>query len=157
MLLAMSSKKPYPRALDTAGVQKHLRQAALRASLNSRRLELTADVHDRLRERREIGVQSGGDVVEGSDAAVEANLQLALLEMRAQTLTNVDQAIARLDAGTYGSCFECDEDIAEARLLALPFAVRCRDCQEKRERRAAPRRSGTTGTVRFGPEIQTAG
>jgi DnaK suppressor protein len=45
----------------------------------------------------------------------------------------VDAALHRLEEGTYGNCFECGEEIAEARLRALPFAMRCKDCEEARE------------------------
>ena len=44
-----------------------------------------------------------------------------------------DEALGRLDAGKYGSCFECTREIAERRLRALPFAVRCQACEERRE------------------------
>jgi DnaK suppressor protein len=39
----------------------------------------------------------------------------------------------RLEEGAYGNCFECGEEISHPRLRALPFAVRCRDCEEARE------------------------
>ena len=39
----------------------------------------------------------------------------------------------RLEQGDYGYCFDCGEEIAEKRLRALPFAVRCKDCEEARE------------------------
>jgi len=45
----------------------------------------------------------------------------------------VAAALRRLDEGSYGDCFECGEEIAEPRLRALPFAVRCKDCEEARE------------------------
>jgi DnaK suppressor protein len=48
-------------------------------------------------------------------------------------LTQIDTALRRLDEGLYGNCFECGDGIAEARLRALPFAVRCRDCEQSRE------------------------
>jgi DnaK suppressor protein len=41
--------------------------------------------------------------------------------------------LARLEEGRYGLCFECGDEISEARLRALPFAVRCKDCEEARE------------------------
>jgi DnaK suppressor protein len=53
--------------------------------------------------------------------------------MKSETLNKVDAALRRLEDGTYGDCFECGEEIAEARLRALPFAVRCKDCEEARE------------------------
>ena len=54
--------------------------------------------------------------------------------MRAETLARIDEALARLDAGQYGLCFDCAGEIAERRLRALPFAVRCQACEERRER-----------------------
>ena len=42
-------------------------------------------------------------------------------------------ALRRLEEGTFGYCFECGEEISERRLRALPFAVRCKDCEEARE------------------------
>ena len=62
------------------------------------------------------------------------DMDRALLQMRAETLNRIDDAISRLDDGNYGRCFECDAEIAAPRLRALPFAVRCRTCEEQRER-----------------------
>jgi DnaK suppressor protein len=53
--------------------------------------------------------------------------------MKAETLKKIDTALRRIGEGTYGECFECGEKIPEARLRALPFAVRCRDCEDARE------------------------
>jgi len=53
--------------------------------------------------------------------------------MKAETLQKINEALARLEEGKYGYCFECGEEIAEQRLRALPFAVRCKDCEEARE------------------------
>ena len=55
------------------------------------------------------------------------------------------RANSRLDEGAYGDCFQCGDEIAQARLRALPFAVRCKDCEEaletaeERERHVAQR------------------
>jgi RNA polymerase-binding transcription factor DksA len=64
-------------------------------------------------------------MVEDSDDDGRQGLDLTLLEMRSSTLTAIDDAIRRLDAGRYGCCPECDRTIAERRLRALPFTVRC--------------------------------
>jgi DnaK suppressor protein len=53
--------------------------------------------------------------------------------MKAETLQKINEALARLEDGKYGFCFECGDEIAEQRLRALPFAVRCKDCEEARE------------------------
>ena len=52
---------------------------------------------------------------------------------RTDRQTTINEALSRLDEGTYGHCFECAEEIAQPRLRALPFAVRCKDCEEARE------------------------
>ena len=51
----------------------------------------------------------------------------------APTLSKIDEALGRLEEGAYGNCFECGSQISEQRLRALPFAVRCKDCEEARE------------------------
>ncbi len=55
--------------------------------------------------------------------------------MKAETLDQINQALSRLDEGAYGYgyCLECGEEIPELRLRALPFAIRCKDCEEALE------------------------
>jgi DnaK suppressor protein len=53
--------------------------------------------------------------------------------MKAETLKKIDAALRRLGEGAYGDCFECGNEIAPARLRALPFAARCKNCEETRE------------------------
>jgi len=60
-------------------------------------------------------------------------VDFTLMQMKSDTLSKIDDAIRRLEAGSYGVCTECGADIAPARLAALPFAERCRDCQERQE------------------------
>jgi DnaK suppressor protein len=64
-------------------------------------------------------------------------LDFALIEMKSQTLARINDALLRLEEGSYGMCSDCDEEIGRARLQALPFAERCRDCQQVREEIAA--------------------
>ena len=52
-------------------------------------------------------------------------------------LIKIDASLAKLDENTYGICEDCDEPIMPGRLLVLPFAIRCRDCQEIEEEREA--------------------
>ena len=111
-----------------------MRDTELRAMLTERLRLLQDDVQGRIREGRSDRPTDVGDMVEYSDAATQSDIELALLQMRAEALVRVEEALARLDSGQYGTCFACGEDIAEPRLRALPFAVRCRACEEKRER-----------------------
>jgi DnaK suppressor protein len=76
------------------------------------------------------------DQGETSEVDIQEDIELALIQMKAETLNKINEALARLEAGRYGFCFECGEEISEARLRALPFAVRCKDCEEARENAA---------------------
>lgn len=49
------------------------------------------------------------------------------------TLQLVNEALLRIEAGTYGQCLDCEEDMQQRRLEAVPWARFCRACQEKRE------------------------
>ena len=60
--------------------------------------------------------------------------------MKGETLQRVREALVRLDAGEYGYCVECEGEIAEKRLRALPFAVRCTACEESHEQQTASSR-----------------
>ena len=109
------------------------RNADLRRMLTSRRDALRVEVESGIRVGRNGRPKEGGDNLEDSDAATQGDITLSLLQMRAEMLTRIEQALVRLDAGRYGTCFECEEDIPEARLRALPFAVRCQSCEGQRE------------------------
>lgn len=110
-----------------------IRNADLRHMLSQRRREIRADVRNHVRDRRADDVKDVHDELDDSEADIQADLRLALLQMRSETLIRIDEALARLDAGQYGSCSECAGEIAEQRLRALPFAVRCQTCEGRRE------------------------
>jgi RNA polymerase-binding transcription factor len=56
-----------------------------------------------------------------------------MIEVAAETLRPVELALVRLEPGWYGTCVDCGEPIATARLFALPFAARCQACETVRE------------------------
>ena len=62
-----------------------------------------------------------------------ADLGIALIEMSAEALRRIDDAVARLATGAYGCCAECGHEISQKRLAALPFAERCRECEDTHE------------------------
>jgi DnaK suppressor protein len=55
-------------------------------------------------------------------------------------LKQIDDALERMDEGTYGVCESCGLEIAEERLEAMPFSRLCRDCQQDEEREAKSQR-----------------
>jgi DnaK suppressor protein len=118
------------KAVATAG-----RLEDVKASLESRRWQLAHDLRDKMRTVRSDGVTDRDvvDAAERSEADIQDDLGFAVLQLTAATLEKVDAALRRIEEGDYGECFECGGAIAGARLRALPFAVRCRDCEAGRE------------------------
>jgi len=114
------------------------RYSELKQMLDARRRELQAEVQGKMRDVREEGTWGGKlnevlDAVESSEADIQEDIEFALIQMKSETLNKVNDALVRLEHGNYGYCFDCAEEIAEKRLRALPFAVRCKDCEEARE------------------------
>jgi len=119
-----------------------VRHADLRQMLQDRRREMRGDVQSRLYDVRADGPNAVLDEGEHSEVDIQDEIELALIQMRAETLVRIDEALVRIDAGEYGLCVECDEEILEPRLRALPFAVRCTACEESREQSDARERRG---------------
>ena len=113
------------------------RYAELSKMLLERRSQLQAEVQGKMRDVRAEGLSGKMsevlDAVESSEADIQEDIEFALIQMKSETLTKVNDALTRLEHGNYGYCFECGEEIAEKRLRALPFAVRCKDCEAQRE------------------------
>jgi DnaK suppressor protein len=108
------------------------RYRLLKAMLEERRRE----VQDKLRSLRETLPVEASVVRDAEEQSVDdfvTEVDMALMQMKSETLSKIDQAIARLEDGTYGVCQECDGEISAARLKALPFAPLCRNCQEDAE------------------------
>lgn len=113
--------------------QGPVRHAEFSHALRQRRRAMQDDIRRRIRDGRSGGPREGRDEVDRSDAATEGDLGLALLQMSAATVARIDEALGRLDAGTFGVCIECEETISDKRLRALLFAVRCQTCEIRRE------------------------
>jgi len=113
------------------------RYVELKRILEERRREILSEVQEKMRDVRAVGASGEGqgvlDAAETSEADIQDDIELALIQMKSETLHKIEEALARLDEQTYGYCFECGDEISERRLRALPFAVRCKDCEEARE------------------------
>jgi DnaK suppressor protein len=113
------------------------RYSELKRILEERRREIMDQVQEKIRDVRSEGANnpSAGvlDAAESSEADIQDDIEFALIQMKAETLNKIEEALRRLEDGTFGYCFECGEEISERRLRALPFAVRCKECEEARE------------------------
>jgi DnaK suppressor protein len=113
--------------------------AELRGQLGTEAAALRADI-----ERAESDIASRlGDAVgdAGDDQAdvgaktFEREHEIALTHNSRELLAQNERAIARIEAGTYGTCESCGEPIGKARLQAFPRATLCVSCKQREERR----------------------
>jgi len=128
------------REIQQAGSDKssRTRYSELKQMLQERQREIQAEVQGKMRNVRAEGTWCGKlnevlDAVESAEADIQEDIEFALVQMKSETLNKINDALVRLEQGDYGNCFDCGEEIAEKRLRALPFAVRCKDCEEARE------------------------
>jgi RNA polymerase-binding protein DksA len=125
MVLPWSIRVAYHRAVETRD------SGAIRAALLEERARLLGD--------REETIVAPDQMTYGSQAAAASQVfaqqrDLALRDRADHQLVLVDEALARLDAGTFGTCVRCGREIPDERLEALPWAPRCIDCQRLADR-----------------------
>ena len=135
----MSKRKVVAASATSAqeGRGNQERYDELRRMLEDRRREILNEVQSKIKDVRSEGTANLTtgvvDAEETSVSDIQEDIELALIQMKAETLTRVNEALERLNAGNYGRCNECGDEISPQRLRALPFAVRCKDCEEARE------------------------
>ena len=111
--------------------------AEVRQRLTAERKRLQEDIFQRTQGTEAVTStnslsDSGGapsDQVDEADMASASERNQAMLRNSQALLNQVDGALARLDAGTYGVCRRCGKEINPRRLEALPYATLCVDCQ----------------------------
>jgi DnaK suppressor protein len=138
------------------GPTKRIRWNELKKILEDRHRALTNEVHGSIRDARTDGNRGCQVLDEGesSEVDIQDDIEFALIQMKSEALNRIETALRRINDGTYGGCLECGGEIAEARLRALPFAIRCKDCEEahetsaQRERIMAQRHGSST--IAFG-------
>ena len=121
-------KQPAPR--PGSGEKRKLRQL-----LEARRKQLTVEMQGMMRDvRAGRAEERAADEQDVAESYQRSDVDLAVVQMKAETVARIDAALRRVDAGTYGRCVECEDPIAFERLRALPFALRCTSCEQSRER-----------------------
>lgn len=116
-------------------------------ALRHRRSELLAQVRAELAASDEQHLADlAGKVHDAGDESVAdllADLDAARIDRQVEELRHIQQALARMVEGSYGTCGDCGENIALARLEAQPAASRCIACQDRHDHAsgaaAAPR------------------
>lgn len=96
-----------------------------KATLEARRADLVKrleKIEDRLDDPKDPDVEERATERE-EDEVLEFQGNSGLKEIQA-----IDDALSRIENGSYGTCFSCDKPISEERLDAVPYTTRCRDC-----------------------------
>jgi DnaK suppressor protein len=86
-------------------------------------------------EVEEIAAGSDNHLAETATATLGREIDYTLEENSGEVLHQIDAALKRIDAGTYGTCSSCRSEIAPERLEAYPWASLCIDCKRSTERR----------------------
>ena len=74
-----------------------------------------------------------GDWIDQSSQESDVHVRLALKQTDSKLLRAIEEAIHRIDQGGYGICMECENEIAPARLEAVPWTRVCIDCKVKQQ------------------------
>jgi DnaK suppressor protein len=72
-----------------------------------------------------------GDMADQASGNNEVHIQLKLKQTDAKILQAIEEALGRIEKGTYGVCRDCGEQISPARLKAIPWTRVCITCKEK--------------------------
>lgn len=83
------------------------------------------------------------DIVDLATSDLTLNLNVEIRERERHLMTKIDEALSRIEDGTFGTCEECGESIQEARLQVRPvttLCIKCKEEQEQLEKRGAGRR-----------------
>lgn len=119
----------------------------LKKMLLAKKAQLLAKLREEMASHR--GGDAGSDEKKGSlslsdrlPLGHDEEIEYAVVDRRAEMLTQIEMALKKMEEGTYGRCEVCDGEIKPARLTAHPFAVRCTACQEAWERERQTAASG---------------
>jgi len=97
------------------------------------RTEIARELRKYDDERFGLIASNVADSAELSIADVIGDVYLAEIERDVSELRDVESALKRISAGTYGTCIDCAQEIAPMRLEFNPHAARCLNCQENSE------------------------
>jgi DnaK suppressor protein len=103
--------------------------------LERKQAELTGG----LQHREGITIEKSADQMDEIQYATERDLAVLNVDRDSKLLRQVKAALTRIQAGTFGTCCDCEETIRPKRLAAVPWALRCIQCQEVADRQGPER------------------
>lgn len=107
---------------------------SVREKLLGMRRELLRELNKDRQQGREVFQEGGMDSYDLASEERDRELSLLLSDRDREKLQAIQDALDRIEQGTYGICEGCDAEIAEGRLVAMPFTRLCVNCQAREER-----------------------
>jgi DnaK suppressor protein len=120
----------------TAATNRKKFLAKMREQLSEMKTKLLSEMDSEMRAEREGNKDEGMDTYDLASEERDREINFILSDRERVKIKQVDDALDRLDEGTYGVCESCGLEIAEERLQAMPFTRLCRDCQQEQEKEA---------------------
>ena len=97
-----------------------------------------------LRERGGIAIERSADPMDEIQSASERDLAIGNVDRESTLLRDVKGALERIHDGSFGTCIDCESEISAKRLKAVPWALRCIQCQETTDRDGLERGPSTS-------------
>ena len=116
-----------------------MRKAFLKSArdkLAEMRRQVLREISNDLKQGREGAKDEGMDTYDLASEERDREISFILTDREREKVNAIQEALDRVEDGTYGTCESCDSEIAEGRLEALPFTRLCVNCQAEREREA---------------------
>ena len=121
-----------------------MRKPALKAArekLFEMRRQVLREISNDLRQGREGSKEEGMDTYDLASEERDRGISFILTDREREKVQAIQEALDRVDAGTYGICESCESDISTGRLSALPFTRLCVNCQAEAEKEAKASRN----------------
>ncbi len=109
-----------------------------RRLLQEKKTTLSAEIAKTRSAEEETTEESTQDIADKAVSSYTREFLYTLTDGERGTLLHIDDALNRIDDGTYGSCVNCNVAMTEKRLNAVPWAPYCLDCQELSEKGMLP-------------------
>ena len=109
-----------------------------RRLLDEKKSSLSQEIAKTRSAEEETTEESTQDIADKAVSSYTREFLYSLTDGERGTLLQIDEALARIDEGSYGFCTNCGQPMAEKRLTAVPWAPYCVDCQELAEKGMLP-------------------
>ena len=113
-----------------------------RETLGEMKKQLLVEIRHDLKQGRETSKDEGMDTYDLASEERDREINFILTDRDRGKLQAIEDALDRIDDGSYGICESCEAEIADGRLLAMPFTRLCVQCQSDREIEAKQNRRG---------------